>query len=215
MKCFSCSADVSPQTSQCEYCDSYVEPTPPPTMTKRIDDWRNRIFAAIKDSPQFRGTARSRFRKRLAAKFATRPEPGVAELYGVSAVALCIVLAVIGGPLCLVPAAIFVVGAITVGLHSAWKNANLITTSPRARLIPAIVVDKREETRGQKQRLTCRFVTVELEDGRRQELSVWDPSLYQRLAHDQAGVLFRRGQVATNFQCVPVSRSMRGPLQLT
>ncbi|TWT39342.1 hypothetical protein [Blastopirellula retiformator] len=127
MKYFSCGADVSPQSSQCEYCGSYVEPTPPPTMTKRIDDWRKRIFAAIKDSPQFQGTAQSRFRKRLAAKFAT----------------------------------------------------------------------------------------VELEDGRRQELSVWDPSLYQRLAHDQAGVLFRRGQVATNFQCVPVSRSLRGSLQLT
>ncbi|MCC9605749.1 hypothetical protein LOC68_21385 [Blastopirellula sp. JC732] len=207
MKCASCSADVAPHSLQCEYCGSYVEQESP-SIGQRNVGLREQIFACIKNSPQFSDLAQNRRRKRPPNRQEEWRRVLSPVTYCYYFVAFLIYLAFAIGPYFVIPIAILAI-VVILGLAMTAKLPP-IPTAPKslAQMSPAIVVNKRQEVRGRQKQVTCQFVTFEFEDGRRQELSVWDPGLFRQLANQEAGVLFRHGRVATDFRCVTLYRSL-------
>jgi len=219
MKCPNCGAEVSTHAAKCEFCDSAVEP-----KTARVAaaassladaDVRAAVFARIAQSDAYR--QRDSDERRAAL-------PQGTDLNMLVPVAFFVVFAVVGliifsgaigmsgvvgsqfGAAGLIPAAMSIVplGFVALGIFMAVRQFGKFRDYQESPLLahPAIIAAKRTEVSGgsgNSSASTSYFITAEFADGRREEFAVFKSSLYGRLAENDAGVLFSRGEFALDF----------------
>ena len=114
-----------------------------------------------------------------------------------------------GGPagsapalMALCPMSFVVIGVFLI-VHLAKKASAYANAPIIARL--AIVVGKRTAVSGggkNSSASTSYFITVELEDGQREELQPMAHDFFGRVAENDAGVLFSRAKIALDFDRV-------------
>ncbi len=224
MKCESCAADVPPGSLACGYCGSSVSGANIPGAS---DGGSQRtVFERIKRSRAFAGRDTPR---RLAAlpkvgAFAKIfPFVFLVVFVGIAAFMFVAMLAVSGvmgigghGPagrlglgIALVPLLMSVVplGFIVLGVfmfrYLLGKSRRFESAPILAR--PAIVTAKRIEVSGggrNSSASTHYYITFEMKDGSRTELSAFGGVLYGRVADGDAGILFSRDVVALDFERV-------------
>ncbi|TWT39341.1 DUF2500 family protein [Blastopirellula retiformator] len=198
MKCDSCSADVSLDSTQCEFCGTYVRrDVEAPASTSAAS--RSEIFARIKDSPQFQDAV-------LGQSLDTPPVPasmfmqtGFLVIFCCGAGFVTIMFATLAGAMWILP-----LGMLLIGLFGLYKSSSTAYTyaTASAIAIPAIVAAKRVEMRGKNGTLAHYYATFEYENGERDEFPIWEQELFGKLAEEDAGVLIRRSKVAAGFRRV-------------
>jgi hypothetical protein len=219
LKCPSCGADNPPETTSCSYCGTH--------LAVRPSAERSAIFARIRSSAEYADRNLPERVARVPRYTAVQkaiPIVFFAVFIGGSAMMLIVALGMagvlgffgvrvggFGAGFSLVPLVMAIVpaGFVVLGiflLRAVQKKMHTIDSAP-LETIPVIVVDKRTHVSGgsgDSSATTNYFVTCETEDGQRQEYQVWDGTMYGRMAHEDAGILFVRAGYGLDFDCVSV-----------
>lgn len=128
-------------------------------------------------------------------------QTGFLCLFCIVTFGMTIAFARFAGLMCIVPLGM----TIFAGFMLAKSGAKLhsFATSPTVK-IPVIVAAKRVQVHGEHNNLLAYYCTFEFETGDREEIHLWEQKLFGQLAEDDAGVLFRRGEIAVDFRRVPL-----------
>ncbi|MCE9638251.1 MAG: DUF2500 family protein [Planctomycetes bacterium] len=209
-ECPSCGArpDVSDGALRCAFCGTPFRPAAPVALpaTPSSSEVRSDRLRRVRASPQYEQLSRevpsaAEFRNSLVAQ-------GVfgAFFAGFAVFFMAVALGGMRGagafvlPFVLVPGLFLVIGG-TLVVKSVQSVRKLAEAPLRTK--SAIVIGKREQRSGKRNRtLTC-YVTLETEEGRRVELKVPD-RVYGLTAFDDAGIAWMKDEFLLDFRPIDV-----------
>ncbi|PQO28720.1 DUF2500 family protein [Blastopirellula marina] len=187
MKCPSCGASFPKNDSVCEYCGTLRPAEPVSHPPSKAD-----IFRRIRESPQF---AEKNQALHLQKNAQADPVPsvviGLLLLFGcITAFVMAVIL--LNGLSDLGPLSVGMFVVVFVFALTQFFKAFEVCAGP-VKCFPVIVIGKRSKAGGAYRASMSYFITLEFEDGQREEFPIYAESLYGRISVEDAGILFLRG----------------------